>query len=157
MSEFSEVLKRFPLGVSVVTVGRGGVENGLTVSWASPVSFEPLQMIIAVDSRHYSNEFLESTKSFVINVLKKGQEKIAGHFASQSFSDAGKLDTVETRESKTGGAILTQALCYFDCEVVARHTHGDHNIYIGQVVAAEILGDGEPLLNTQGMHYVKKK
>jgi flavin reductase (DIM6/NTAB) family NADH-FMN oxidoreductase RutF len=154
-SKYDDVLKKFPLGVSVVTVGRGGVENGLTVSWASPVSFEPLQFMISVDSKHYSVEFLDSNKNFVINVLKKGQTKLAAHFAKQAMEGDEKLDSVETRESETGGAILAEALCYFDCEVVDRHTHGDHNIYVGQVVAAEVLGDGEPMLTTEGMRYTK--
>lgn len=155
--KFDDALKKFPLGVSVVTVGRGGVDNGLTVSWASPVSFEPLQFMISVDSKHYSVEFLDSNKNFVINVLKKGQEKLAAHFAKQAFEGDDKLDGMATRESETGGAILTEALCYFDCEVVNRHTHGDHNVYVGQVVAAESLNDGDPMLTTEGMRYTKKK
>jgi flavin reductase (DIM6/NTAB) family NADH-FMN oxidoreductase RutF len=156
MSKFDDVLMKFPLGVSVVTVGHGGAENGLTVSWASPVSFEPLQFMIAVDKNHYSVEFLDSTKNFVINVLGKDQKKLAAHFARQSFSGEDKLDVTRTRTSQTGGAVLTEALCYFDCEVVDRHGHGDHNIYVGQVVAAEILNEGTPMLTTEGMRYTKK-
>jgi flavin reductase (DIM6/NTAB) family NADH-FMN oxidoreductase RutF len=33
---FTQVLQRFPLPVTVVTVGRGGAENALTVSWVTP-------------------------------------------------------------------------------------------------------------------------
>ncbi|MFH1754958.1 MAG: flavin reductase, partial [Candidatus Latescibacterota bacterium] len=76
-SPYSNVLKKFPLSICVVTVGRGGVENALTVSWASPVSFNPLHFMIAVDTKHYSVEFLDSTKNFVINLLKKDQSKLA--------------------------------------------------------------------------------
>jgi flavin reductase (DIM6/NTAB) family NADH-FMN oxidoreductase RutF len=154
---FDEALRRFPLGVSVVTVGRGGVENGLTVSWACPVSFEPLQFMIAVDCKHYSTEFLDTNQNFVLNLLKQGQEKVAALFARQAVIDDDKLDKVGTRVSETGGAILTEALCYFDCEVVDRHRYGNHNLYVGQVVAAEILNDGEPMLTTQGMGYIKRQ
>jgi flavin reductase (DIM6/NTAB) family NADH-FMN oxidoreductase RutF len=154
--KLEEVLKRIPLGVSVVTVGRGGVENGLTVSWAMPVAFSPMHVAMAIDAKHYSNEFLQSNKSFVLNVLKKGQEKLAAHFAKQSFSDKGKLADVETREGESGSPILTEALCYFDCEVVGHHAYGDHVLYVGKVVAAEILDDGPPLLTVDGMRYQKK-
>ncbi len=156
MSQFNEVLKKIPLPVTVVTVGRGGVENGLTVSWTCPVSFDPLQLMIGIDSKHYSVEFLDSTKNFVINVLAKGQEKVAARFARQSFNDGEKLEGIATKESQTGGAILTDAVCYYDCEVIAKHTQGDHYVYVGKVVAAEILNDVEPMSTQNGMRYTKK-
>jgi flavin reductase (DIM6/NTAB) family NADH-FMN oxidoreductase RutF len=155
-SDFDKVLRSFPTGISVVTVGRGGVENGLTVSWASPVSFDPPQFLIAVNKNHYSTELLDSTKNFVINVLKKDQSNLAGHFAKPSFSDREKLDGVTTREAPSGGAILEDALAYFDCEVVGSHNYGDHNIYVGKVIDAGLLGEGDPLTTLEGMQYVKK-
>ena len=155
-SDFDKVLRTFPTGISVVTVGRGGVENGLTVSWASPVSFDPPLFMIAVNRNHYSTEFLDSTKNFVINVLKKDQTGLAGHFAKPSFSDRDKLSGVATREAPSGAAILTDALAYFDCEVIDSHNYGDHTIYIGRVIDAGILGEGDPLTTLEGMRYVKK-
>lgn len=155
-TSFETVLKKFPLGVSVVTVGRGGVENGLTVSWASPVAFEPLHIMIAVDKAHFSLDLIKSTQNFTLNVLKRGQEKLAGHFASQAFSDQPKLDAVATRQAPTGGAILTDALAYFDCEVVGLHPYGGHEIVVGKVIAAEVLSEGEPLTANDGPRYLKK-
>ncbi len=69
---FEEVLKHFPLPVTVVTVGRGGAENALTVSWACPVSFDPPHILIAVDRLHYL-DFLRSTKNFALNLLRADQ------------------------------------------------------------------------------------
>jgi flavin reductase (DIM6/NTAB) family NADH-FMN oxidoreductase RutF len=154
-SKYVDVLKKFTLSICVVTVGRGGVENGLTVSWVSPVSFEPLQFMISVDTKHYSTEFLDSTKNFAINLLKKDQKDLAAHFAQPSFTDREKLDSVLSSEAESGAAILTDALAFFDCEVVDRHKHGDHNIYVGQVIEAGILNDGEPLTTLDGMYYLK--
>ena len=106
-AQFADVLRKVPLVVSVVTVGRGGVENGLTVSWVSPVSFDPPQIMIAVDRHHYSVDFLTSTKNFAVNVLRSDQAKVAGHFARQSMSGDEKLEAIPTREGVTGAAILS--------------------------------------------------
>jgi flavin reductase (DIM6/NTAB) family NADH-FMN oxidoreductase RutF len=152
---FAEVLRDFPLAVTVVTVGRGGAENGLTVSWASPVSFDPPQFMFAVDRHHYSVDFLKSTRNFAINLLRKGQERLAGHFARQSMMGEEKLGAVATRESETGAAILTDALAYFDCEVTAVHETGDHLLVIGRVVDAAVLNPGEALTTAAGIRYAK--
>jgi flavin reductase (DIM6/NTAB) family NADH-FMN oxidoreductase RutF len=81
---------------------------------------------------------------------------MAAHFAKQSFSDVEKLDDIPARESESGAAILTEALAYFDCEIVGTHEYGDHKIYIGKVIDAGVLNDGEPMTTLQGMRYVKK-
>ena len=154
---FADVLRKFPQSVSVVTVGRGGVENALTVSWASPVSFDPPQMMISVDRLHYSADFLRSTKNFCLNVLRDGQQRLAGQFARQTMADEKKMEGVATRESETGAAILTEALAYFDCEITAVHETGDHLMVVGKVVDAGVLGDGEPLPMNSALRYQKSR
>lgn len=153
---FTQVLQRFPLPVTVVTVGRGGAENALTVSWVAPVSFDPPQIMFAADRHHYSVDFLRSTKNFTVNVLREGQQKVAGQFARQSMSNENKLGSVVTRESETGSAILSEAYSYLDCEVSAVYEAGDHVIVVGAVVDAGILNDGEPLTTlSSGLQYRK--
>lgn len=154
---FAEVLRRVPLVISVVTVGRGGAENGLTVSWVSPVSFDPPQFMIAIDQHHYSMDFLQSTKNFAINILREDQQRLAGHFARQSMSKEDKLEQVRTHEATTGAAILSDAVAFFDCELTAIHEVGDHYLVIGRVVDAGVLNDGEALTMHAGagLRYVK--
>jgi len=153
--QFGEVLRRFPLAVSVVTVGRGGADNGLTVSWASPVSFDPPHFMIALDRHHYSVDFIRSTKNFCVNVLREGQERLAGQFARQSMTKEDKLAGVATREGSTGAAILSDALAYFDCELVSIDDVGDHLMLVGKVVDSGVLKDGKPLHSTVTLRYQK--
>ena len=155
---FADVLRRFPMSVSVVTVGRGGAENGLTVSWAAPASFDPPRMLVVLDRLHYSLDFLRSTRNFALNVLGAGQERLAGHFARQAMSDEDKVRRVESREGVTGAAILAEAIAWFDCEVVDLQESGDHVLVIGEVVDAGVQGpaDAKPLVTTEtGLRYVK--
>jgi flavin reductase (DIM6/NTAB) family NADH-FMN oxidoreductase RutF len=152
---FSEALRRFPMAISVITVGRGGAHNGLTVSWASPVAFDPPMFMFAVDRLHYSVDFLKSTRNFAVNVLREGQERVAGQFARQSMTGEQKLDGVSTREGATGAAILTDALAWFDCEVAAIHEAGDHLVVLGKVVDAGVGAEGKPMVSTAGMRYQK--
>jgi len=150
-------LDKMSYGVSVVTVGRGGAENGLTVSWLSQVSFDPPLLMIAVDRNHYSVEFLESTKNFTVNLLREDQGQLAGHFAKPSMSDEAKIDGVATHEAESGAAILSDALAYIDCELVATHDCGDHRLFIGQAQDAGLLNEGAPLTTAAGARYRKPK
>jgi flavin reductase (DIM6/NTAB) family NADH-FMN oxidoreductase RutF len=154
-SDFDDVLAKIPYGVSVVTTGRGGVENGLTVSWMSQVSFDPPMLMVAVDKLHYSLDLLRSTKNFCVNLLGDGQQPLAGRFAKQAFAGDDKLTQVAQRPANSGAAILTDSVAYFDCEVGDIVEAGDHLIVIGRIEDAAVLTGGAPLLSGSGLRYRK--
>ncbi|MGA8891185.1 MAG: flavin reductase family protein [Anaeromyxobacteraceae bacterium] len=154
-ASFADVLRRFPLAVTVVTVGRGGAENALTVSWATPCSFEPPMFLVAVDRLHYSIDFVKSTRNFAVNVLGEGQERLAGQFARQSMQGEDKLAGVAHREGETGSPILEDAVAYFDCELSFFVEAGDHFLLVGRVVDAGALRDGRPLVGGAALRYQK--
>lgn len=158
-NDFSEVLAKIPYAVSVVTMGRGGakVENGLTVSWLSQVSFDPPMLMVAVDKLHYSLDLLRSTKNFCVNLLGTEQAALAGRFAKQATTGQDKLgDEVPQRASDSGAAILTEAVAYFDCEVHTMVEAGDHMLVVGRVEDAALLSGKEPMTSASGLRYRKR-
>ena len=153
--DFSSVLAKIPYGVSVVTMGRGGapVENGLTVSWLSQVSFDPPMLMLSVHKHHYSLDILRSTKNFCVNLLGEDQAALAGRFAKQATTADDKLADVPQRPGDTGAAILTDSLAYFDCELTSLVEAGDHVLVIGRVEDAAVLKDRAPLTSASGIRY----
>jgi flavin reductase (DIM6/NTAB) family NADH-FMN oxidoreductase RutF len=154
-ASFADVLRTFPLAVNVVTVGRGGAENALTVSWATPASFDPPMFLVAVDRLHYSVDFVKSTRNFAVNLLAEGQERLAGQFARQSMHGEDKFAGVARREGQTGAPILTEAAAYFDCELAFHVEAGDHYLLVGRVVDAGVLRDAKPIVGGAGLRYAK--
>lgn len=157
-SNFSDVLAKVPYGVSVVTLGRGGakVENGLTISWMSQVSFQPPMLMIAVDKLHYSVDLLRSTKNFCVNLLGADQAALAGRFAKQATTGDDKLADVAQRPAESGAAILTDAVAYFDCEVTSIVEAGDHLVVIGHIEDAAVLNERAVLTSASGLRYRKR-
>ena len=157
-NDFSDVLAKIPYGVSVVTLGRGGVqvENGLTISWLSQVSFEPPLLLVAVDKLHYSVDLLRSTKNFCVNLLGDDQAALAGRFARQATTGDDKLADVAQRPADSGAAILTDAIAYFDCEVTSMMEAGDHMLVVGRIEDAAVLRERAPLTSASGLRYRKR-
>jgi flavin reductase (DIM6/NTAB) family NADH-FMN oxidoreductase RutF len=155
-NEIRAALDLIPYPVTVVSVGRGGVENALTVAWLTQASFDPPMVLFVVDKGHYSEEILRSTKNFVVNVLGADQAKLAGHFARQSMSGESKLDRVPTREADSGASIITDAVAWLDCEVASIHPAGDHLVVIGRVLDGAVQRQAEPLSTASGLRYRKR-
>ncbi len=156
-SDVSAALEKLQYTVGVLCVGRGGVENALTVGWMTQASFDPPMVVVAVDRVHYSEEFIRSTKNFVLNILPETDKRLAGHFAHESVAGQDKLKGIATRPAGSGAAILEDALAYLDCEVVATHVAGDHLLVIGKVEDAAVLREGAALTTGAGLRYQKSK
>jgi flavin reductase (DIM6/NTAB) family NADH-FMN oxidoreductase RutF len=158
-SDINDILAKIPYGVSVVTMGRGGakVENGLTISWMSQVSFNPPMLMVAVDKLHYSVDLLRSTKNFCVNLLGDDQLTLAGRFAKQATTGDDKLADVAQRPADSGAAILTDSIAYFDCEVASMVEAGDHMIVIGRIEDAAVLSERAPMTSSSGLRYRERK
>jgi len=157
-TEILAALESIPYPVTVVSVGRGGVENALTVSWLCQASFDPPMVLFAVDRRHYSEELLRSTRTFVVNLLGEDQKKLAGRFARQAMVGEDKLEGLATREAAGGARVLSDALAWLDCEVEAIHPAGDHLIVFGKVLDGGVQRQGAaPLTTASGIRYRKSR
>jgi flavin reductase (DIM6/NTAB) family NADH-FMN oxidoreductase RutF len=152
---FSDALRKFPLAVNVVTVGRGGAENALTVSWATPASFDPPMFLVALDRLHYSIDFVKSTKNFAVSVLAEGQERLAGQFARQAMQGEDKMAGAAWRTGETGAPILADAVAFFDCELAQMVEAGDHYLLIGAVVDCGSLREAKALVGGASLRYQK--
>ncbi len=148
-----DALESICYNVSVVTVGVGGVENGLTVSWFSQVAFEPPMLMFAIAKTHYSTELLADHPNFVLNLLSAEQKDVAAHFAKQSMLGEDKITQFATRPAPSDVPLLSEALAYFDCRVSQLVEAGDHLVVLAAIEHAEVLRRGEPLTTAAGMRY----
>ena len=151
--KFSDVLAKIPYSVSVVTVGVGGVENGLAVSWFSQVSFEPPMLMFSIAKTHYSTDLLKDHPNFVLNLLSADQKDVAAHFAKQSMLGEDKIDKFPTKLAASDVPILTDALAYFDCQVREMVEAGDHLLVLAEISDAGLLKQGQTLTSDSGMRY----
>ena len=83
---------------------------------------------------------------FTVNILADSQEALARRFAEpgpKGFTGIGYT------RGKNGMAVLEEVLGYIECEIVARHVAGDHDVVVGSVDVA-IADEGKPLLYYRG-------
>ena len=68
----------------------GSARNAFTAAWVMQVSFDPLLLALSINPRHSSYGLLKESRAFSINVLKKGQLDLAGHYGQPASAD--KID-----------------------------------------------------------------
>ncbi|UCH88348.1 MAG: flavin reductase [Thermoplasmata archaeon] len=141
-----ETIHKVRNGVSVVTSFRGDEINGLTVAWASQVSYSPPMVMISVGPGRHTHDMIKESGCFAINILGESKMELAKHFGMQSGRKVKKFENIEYERKVTGAPILIDAIAYLDCKVHSSHTAGDHTIFVGTIEDCKICSDEEPLI-----------
>ena len=75
--ELREVMRRYPVGVSVVTVDRDGERLGLTVASLVSVALEPPLVGISIGRQAALHELLRAAGGFGVSMLGADQVALA--------------------------------------------------------------------------------
>ena len=129
----------------MTTDGEAG-PHGLTANAVASLSLVPPLVLVAVDKRTHSLDHIKKNRCFAVNILRLDQEEISRRFATPGPKDfAGLSITTAT----TTAPVLSDCLAFVDCRVVEILPGGDHEIFVGEIVAGDLHG-GEPLLYHAG-------
>lgn len=135
----SEILKTIPYGFYITgVVGADGEANGFTTCWVSQVSFEPQQVIVAVRKDQHTHDLVESGGVFSLNFLDTEQEDLARRFTGPLEQENGQVGGSPYSTGQTGAPLFEEAFAHLECQVVGKLEAGDHTVYLGEVVAANL-------------------
>jgi len=143
-----QIMGHFATGVTVVTTGRDADFSGLTANAVASLSLSPPLVLVAVERTTHSHQYLLKYRVFAMNILGLDQADLSKRFAThgpKNFADLGF--TI----GATGAPILGGTLGYVDCRVVEILPGGDHDIFVGEIIAGEAR-DGDPLLYFRGKY-----
>ena len=147
-----DALGQFPTGVVIVTAATAAGERiGMTVSSFNALSLEPPLVLFSVLRRAHSFAAWQAVSHYAIHVLNAEQEQLSNRFA-QPMGE--KWMGLTPLVGASGAPLLSNALVVFECEAHARHDGGDHEIFVGHVIALHenTMTRGRPLVFFDGRY-----
>ena len=147
-------LGRIPSGMFILTARQGADETGMLASWVQQCSFDPPLVTVAIKHGRAVAGWLEATP-FILNLLDESQTDMVAHFGRGFEPGEPAFHGLEVERSGSRPPILKEALAFIECQVVSRHPAGDHDLFVCQVIAGQMLNDGKPMVHVRksGMHY----
>lgn len=147
-ARFLGAMASFPAGVAVVTsLDREEQPVGLTVSAFCSVSRTPPLILICVDKESATLPAIQHSGKFTVNFLSDDREDLARRFATK---DPDKFADQAWRGSEAlpgGGPVLHEdTVAYVACTVYEQVEAGDHWVFIGEVVEANVEEEARSLL-----------
>jgi flavin reductase (DIM6/NTAB) family NADH-FMN oxidoreductase RutF/rubredoxin len=142
-----KALQRIGYGIYIVCSNDGDKINGQIANTVFQVCSEPPRVAVAINHGNLTHDFIK--KSGVFSAMVISQEtplSFIGQFGFKSGRDTNKFQGVNYRIGETGAPIvLDNTLAYMEAKVVSSMDVGTHTLFVGQVVAAEVLNEGEPM------------
>lgn len=141
------VFSTINLGVYIVTTRDGEKVNGMTAAWVAQVSFDPLLIMVSIAPTRYSHGLIKNSGIFAINALTTEQIDLGKRFGYKSGRKIDKFAGLDYITATTGAPILPEAYAYLDLKLIHVYPAGDHDLFVGEVVAARIQHpEAEPLV-----------
>lgn len=136
------IMGHFATGVTVVTTRHDGEIQGMTANAVTSLSLHPPLVLVAVDKTAAMHAALTASRSFVLNILRDNQEQLSRRFAQRGPKEVNDVTWIA---AASGSPILADALAWVDCRLAEILPGGDHDIFIGEILAGDS-HQGLPLL-----------
>jgi flavin reductase len=154
-----EAMRHFPTGVTVVTSGREESAEGMTANAVLSVSLDPPLFLVSVHKEARLCPLIHAEGYFAASILADDQEGLSRLFASPERSGGlPALKALGGGYGATGAPLAAGALAVVECELEAVYPGGDHDLFLGRVVAVK-LGDTRkgPLVYHEGGYPTLKR
>jgi flavin reductase (DIM6/NTAB) family NADH-FMN oxidoreductase RutF len=151
-------MRLFPTGVTVVTSGQEERAEGMTANAVISVSLDPLLFLVSVHKGARLNPRIREERYFAVNILADDQEGLSRLFASpERSSGLQAIHSLGDGYGSTGAPLAAGALAVIECELESIYPGGDHDLFLGRVVAVR-MGDTRkgPLVYHEGGYTTTK-
>ena len=131
-----ETMGLFPTGVTVVTSGRGKKVEGMTANAVISASLDPPLFLVSVHKEARLNGRVKEEGYYAVNLLAADQEGLSRLFASpERSSGLSAINSLGGGYGHTGAPLAAGALAAIECELETVYPGGDHDLFLGRVVA----------------------
>jgi flavin reductase (DIM6/NTAB) family NADH-FMN oxidoreductase RutF/rubredoxin len=152
-----KALYKLGYGLYVVSSLKGSRFNGQIANTVFQITSEPPTIAVSINKNNLTHEFITESKVLAVSVLSQDTPlSFIGNFGFKSGRDVDKLKGINYKTGETGAPVVTDnALAYLEARVNKEVDVGTHTIFIGELIGAEVIKEGEPMTYAY-YHQVKR-
>ncbi len=152
-----KALYKLGYGLYIVCSRKGDKLNGQIANTVFQITSEPPTIAVSINKDNLTHEFIRESKVLAVSVLSQDTPlSFIGHFGFKSGRDINKLEGINYKTGETQAPLVTDnTLAYLEARVIQEVDVGTHTIFIGELVGADVLREGEPMTYAY-YHQVKR-
>jgi len=153
----TKVLHQISYGMYIIGSRKGDSINGQTCNTVIQVSSEPPIISACINKGNLTHDFIDDSRVFTASILSQDTPlSLIGRFGFKSGREVDKFEGIDYKLGETKAPIvLDNTLAYLEAKVISEVDVGTHTIFIGELVGAEAIQEGEPMTYAY-YHQVKR-
>jgi flavin reductase (DIM6/NTAB) family NADH-FMN oxidoreductase RutF len=134
----NNVTFKIPNALALIGSASGDEWNGMTASWITQLSMEPVIIGVGVDNKAVTHRLIAESGSFTVNLWSAEDTKPFVQFSKPAVRDGDTLNGRPVFTATTGAPVFEDAIAWMDCEVRQAINMGTHTLFLGEVVDASV-------------------
>ena len=132
----NQVTWRIPNALVLVGSRHGDEWNGMTTSWVTQVSMEPVLIGIGVDNKAVTHRLITASGAFTVNLWSPEDTRVFVKFSKPARYEDGKLNERPVHRVAPGHRSSKRRSPGWSARCGTRPISGTHTFFVGEVVAA---------------------
>jgi flavin reductase (DIM6/NTAB) family NADH-FMN oxidoreductase RutF len=127
-----------PGPVALITTLYRDQPNVMTAAWLLPLSLDPVLVGVAIQPSRLTHEFITRTEAFALNIPNLDLISAVHACGMTSGRESDKFEAnglVPADPRKIDAPLIAQCVGHIECGVEDRVAFGDHDLFIGRVLA----------------------
>ncbi len=132
---------KIPNALALIGSASGEEWNGMTASWITQLSMEPVLVGVGIDNSAFTHRLIAESGVFSVNLWSSDDTRIFVKFSKPASRENGTLNGRPVHRGITGSPVFDEAIAWMECEVRQSHDLGTHTLFIGEVVDAAVIDE----------------
>jgi flavin reductase (DIM6/NTAB) family NADH-FMN oxidoreductase RutF len=141
----------YPYTVTIVGARSENFLNYMACAWHTALSFDPPLFGILISKKRFSHRVISEAREFTANFISTEKVKLSAQMGRKSGNEMDKIKEfhVQLAPSKIiDSPIIEEAYVCFECKVAEIRAYGDHDLFVGQVLA---IHEEDKVFNKEGV------
>jgi flavin reductase (DIM6/NTAB) family NADH-FMN oxidoreductase RutF len=118
--------------------------NLMTAAWLMPLSLDPVSVGVAIQPSRLTHEFVSKSEAFALNIPNVDLLTAVHACGLRSGRDGDKFaatNLTPADASEIEAPLVAECVAHIECGVAERLTLGDHDLFVGRVLAVSALDE----------------
>ncbi len=137
-TQFKKFQQFYPYTVALVGARAENQVNFMSCAWHTALSIEPPLFGVLIARSRFTHGLIADAKEFTVNFLSFERAKLSALMGRRSGHEINKIKEfgiklLPARIIKS--PVLEDAYVAFECRLAEIHAYGDHDLFVGEVLA----------------------
>ena len=134
----NNVTFKIPNALALIGSASGEEWNGMTASWITQLSMEPVIIGVGIDNKAVTHRLISEGGSFTVNLWSSEDTRPFVKFSKPAERNGDTLNGRPVKTAATGAPVFEEAIAWMDCEVRQAIDLGTHTLFLGEIVDAAV-------------------